>query len=156
MTTHTLALVVALFAAAAHADDFIYNKREAKRHPETKWIRYDFAGFKDGKLTFDRGEPTVDFAPKSGTIGTFSSNVEGIIPSYQRYGTLSLSLIESVKFDGVNDWLTVVMKNGDVIRGEAESLNPNTLRLKGVERAVRMSAVKEIVATEPPREPAAE
>jgi hypothetical protein len=35
-------------------------------------------------------------------------------------------------------------------------MTPTTLRLKGVEKPVRMLAVKEIVATEPPKEPAEE
>jgi hypothetical protein len=61
-----------------------------------------------------------------------------------------------VKFDGENDWLTIVMKNGDVVRGFGETMTPTTLRLKGEAKPIRMSGVKEIVATDPPADPATE
>ena len=145
---HAVALVVALAATAADADDFIFNRKEAKQHPNVTWIRADLVRFKDGKLTYSLPHPP----PSNPSPGDTLSRAEDFVPLTTE-AFVMLSSLDRVKFDGVNDWLTVKMKNGDVIRGVADSLTPNTLRLKGVEKVVRMLAVKEIVATEPPAGP---
>lgn len=157
MKTVMAAIVAAALCSAAFAkDEMKMNAKGRKADPLRKHFVAHFQGLRDGHVLYGNDVDTsVDLAPRGpiGQFGAFGLGQQGPSNAQPKF---PIAFLESISFDGENDWLTVVMKNGDIVRGEAESMNANTLRLKGVEKAVRMMNVKEIVATEPPREPAAE
>lgn len=149
-----IALAVALACRCAAADEMVYTAREKKLHPERPRIDYPFQRYNNGVITHGIWPSAADGLPRAGGNGQFGAFGLGQLGGSATKGTVPLKAIEVVTFDGKDDWLTIVMKNGDVVRGHGETMTPTTLRLKGVEKPVRMLAVKEIVATEPPKEPA--
>ena len=157
MKTMALAVAVAVLCSAAFAKDQIkMNAKGIKADPLRKQFVAHFRGLRDGHVLYENDvDPAANLGPKKQTaqFGGFGLNQQGPSNTQPKF---PVAFLDSIAFDGTNDWLTVVMKNGDVIRGEAESMNANTLRIKGVEKAVRMMNVREISATDPPAEPAAE
>jgi len=149
-------LAVALACRCAAADEMVYTAREKKLHPERPRIDYPFQSYSNGVITHGFWPSAADGLPRAGGNGQFGAFGLGQLGGSATKGTVLLKGIEVVTFDGKDDWLTIVMKNGDVVRGHGETMTPTTLRLKGVEKPVRMLAVKEITATDPPAEPAAE
>lgn len=156
VTWFPIALAAALCCRCVAADEMVYTAREKKIHPERPLKDEPFESYRDGMITHGYWPSAADNLPRrggNGQIGAFGLGQLGGPPSRS---TVPLKAFEVVKFDGQNDWLTIVMKNGDVIRGYGETMTPTTLRLKGVEKPVRMLAVKEIVATDAPADAAAE
>jgi hypothetical protein len=131
-----IALAVALACRCAAADEMVYTAREKKLHPERPRIDYPFQRYNNGVITHGFWPSAADGLPRAGGNGQFGAFGLGQLGGSATKGTVPLKAIEVVTFDGKDDWLT--------------------LRLKGVEKPVRMLAVKEIVATEPPKEPAEE
>jgi hypothetical protein len=156
VTWFPIALAVALACRCAAADEMVFTKREQKVFPHVTHREEPFESYRDGVITHGSEGVAVDMAPRRGGNAQFGAAGLGQLGSQSTKGTVLLKRLEVVKFDGKNDWLTVVMKNGDVVRGIGETMTPTTLRLKGEAKPIRMSGVKEIVATDPPAEPAAE
>lgn len=151
-----IALAVALACRCAAADEMIYTARERKLNDGRPLKDEPFQSYRNGIITHGRWHSPADGLPRAGGGGQFGAFGLGQLGGSPTKGTVPLKAFEIIKFDGKDDWLTVVMKNGDVVRGFGETMTPTTLRLKGVEKPVRMLAVKEITATEPPAEAAAE
>ena len=150
-----VALVLSL-AGGAGADEMVYTAREKKLNPERTLKDEPFESYRDGMITYGSWPSVADNLPRRGGNGQFGAFGLGQLGGQPSSRTVPLKAFEIVKFDGKTDWLTIVMKNGDVVRGHGKTLTPTTLRLKGVEKPVRMLSVKEIVATGEPAEPAAE
>jgi hypothetical protein len=149
-------LAVALACRCAVADQMVYTAKERKSHQNRPLVDHPFRSYADGIITHGIEVVAVDIAPRRGGNGQFGAFGLGQQGGQATKGTVPLKAFEVVKFDGKDDWLTVVMKNGDIVRGFGETMTPTALRLKGVEKPLRMLTVKEITATEPPAEPAAE
>lgn len=153
-----VAVVLAMLASSniaarsASADTFKLNKKAIQKDPLAKeGIDGQFDGI-SGKKVLYHEENNVGFIPPAKPKwqkGAFGLGQLGPPPTN---GSFSIEYLDSVTFDGKNDWLSVTMKNGDFIRGEAESLTKGTLRLKNVEKPIRLMYVKEIVATEEPHQ----
>lgn len=151
-----IALAVALACRCAGADEMVYTAREKKLHPEYKLLDYPFKSYSNGVITHGFWPSEAINLPRRGGSGQMGAFGLGGLGGPPTRGSVPLKLLEVVKFDGKDDWLTITMKNGDIIRGTGKTMTPTTLRLKGVEKPIRMLAVKEIVATEPPVVPAAD
>ena len=156
VTWFPIALAVALACRCAAADEMVYTAKERRQHADRPTIDYPFQSYRDGTITHGYWPSAADNLPRRGGTGQFGGFGLGQLGGSPTKGAVPLKAFEVVKFDGTNDWLTVVMKNGDVVRGFGETLTPTTLRLKGVEKPLRMLSVKEITATEPPAEPVAD
>jgi hypothetical protein len=153
-----VALVLAMLASSsiaarsAIADTFKLNKKAIQKDPLAKdGIDGQLDGVSGKKVLYHK-EDNVGFIPPSKPKwqkGAFGLGQLGPPPTNRSF---PIEHLDSVTFDGKNDWLSVTMKNGDFIRGKAESLAKGTLRLKNVEKPIRLMYVKEIVATEEPHQ----
>ena len=127
-------------------------KDKTKSFPTTpNTFRGEFLGMDDGKLQY---QPPMGDANSGGgpqTVVQFGGAGLAQLGPSNKVPTLALRDLKSINFDGQNDWLSVTMKNGDFIRGEAESLTKDTLRLKNANKPIRMMQVKRIVATDEPK-----
>lgn len=152
-------ITLVLASQAAASDRIHFNARAKKAGMVDRMTNSRFEALRDGRIYWG-SEEVADLSnvPMKQVAGTMSGFGLGALGGAGRETkpSLPVSCVDRVEFDGKSDWLTVVMKNGDVIRGTAESMNQTTLRLKDREKPIRMSAVREIVATEPPAEPAPE
>lgn len=132
-----------MVVSAVHGEDEIHLK-QGKGDKSPPVIRATFDGVKDGILKYHF--PSDAGSGVSGSFNAFAlRSASGVAP-------VQASRLLSITFDGERDWLSVTMKNGDFVRGEAESVKSGILRLKGVDKPIRLLNVKEIVATDPPKE----
>lgn len=154
----TVALLLAMLASSniaarsASADAFKLNKKAIQKDPLAKeGIDGQFDGISGKKVLYHKDGNVGFIAPAKPKWqkGAFGLGQLGPPPTN---GSFPIEYLDSVTFDGKNDWLSVTMKNGDFIRGKAESLAKGTLRLKNVEKPIRLMYVKEIVATEEPHQ----
>ena len=137
-------------ARSASADTFKLNKKAIQKDPLAKeGIDGQFDGISGKKVLYHKDGNVGFIAPAKPKWqkGAFGLGQLGPPPTNRSF---PIEYLDSVTFDGKNDWLSVTMKNGDFIRGKAESLAKGTLRLKDVEKPIRLMYVKEIVATEEP------
>ena len=149
-STSCLVVATAMAAASGHADEFKMKDKPKTFPAKPSIFRGEFLGIGDGKLQYQ--PPMGDANSGSGpqTVVQFGGAGLAQLGPSSKVPTLALRDLESITFDGQNDWLSVTMKNGDFIRGKDESLAKGTLRLKNVEKPIRLIYVKEIIATEEP------
>jgi len=134
-------LALALLSVPASADE-IHLKMATRATKGAKAILCDVRGF-------DKGHFKIYTGGGGGAAGFYSGGGE-------HPPKITFSMLDYILFDGKKDWWNIELKNGDFVRGEAESAKGGFIRLKGHEKPIRMANVKGIVATEAPKEPTPE
>ena len=136
------ALVVLFLATTADADEILLKK--SREHPKGYTLKtVTVTGYDGKKIGFSNQGETNG----SGASGFFAGRAEN------KPKPITLEILDRIEFDGIKDWANVTMKNGDFVRGNAESLKGGILRLKNVEKPIRMANVREIKLTDEPNEP---
>jgi hypothetical protein len=139
------AVVLLLLATPANADDIKLKK--SREFPKGYTLKNVAVTGYDGKKVVFKNEGETN---GSGASGFYAGRAESAPKP------ITLEILDRIEFDGIKDWANVTMKNGDFVRGNAESLKGGILRLQSVEKPIRMANVREIELTEEPKEPTPE
>jgi hypothetical protein len=135
--TRVAAVIVVLLALPAAADDIYV--RKSKLNPSGKPVLgAALKGFDGTKFDFSTGG------------GVQASGFSPGIPDI--HAPVTLPVLDRIEFDGKNDWANVTLKNRDFVRGQAESIKGGFLRLRGVDKPIRMAQVTEIKFTDEPKD----
>jgi hypothetical protein len=136
------AAVVLLFLATPTNADEIYLKK-SKEFPKGYTLKNVTVTGYDGKKIVFKTEGETN---GSGASGFYAGRAESAPKP------VTLEILDHIEFDGIKDWANVTMKNGDFVRGNAESLKGGILRLQSVEKPIRIANVREIKLTEKPEQ----